>query len=98
MFLFNSSSSLEENVDDGLEGQQGQEVSQLCEEEGAEDVPDGSQDGGECLSDSDGLDVNKIFKDWQQLKEGHKLERKCNAVAIVLVIIALCAPIVSLTL
>ena len=45
------------------------------EEEGGEDVPDGSQDGGECLSDSDSLDANKIFKDWHQLKQGHKLER-----------------------
>ena len=63
------------NRDNGLEGQQGQEVSPVCEEEGAEDVQDGSQDGGECSSDSDSLDANKIFKDWQQLKDGHKLER-----------------------
>ena len=73
--MFNSSSPLEQTEDDGLEGQQGKKVSQLCEEEGGEDVLDGSQDGGECSSDSDSLDANKIFKDWQQLKEGHKLEQ-----------------------
>ena len=71
MFLFKSSCPLQEKEDDGLEGQQGQEISEVCVEE----VLDGSQDGGECLSDSDSLDAYKIFKDWQQLKDGHKLDR-----------------------
>ena len=45
-------------------------------QEAAEHVPlDASQDGGECSSDSDGLDANKLFKDWQELQDGHKLER-----------------------
>ena len=46
------------------------------EEEG--DCSMGAGDGiqaDEGSSDSDGLDTNKLYKSWENYKDGHKLER-----------------------
>ena len=46
------------------------------EEEG--DCSKGQGDGiqaDEGSSDSDGLDANKLYKSWENYKDGHKLER-----------------------
>ena len=64
--------------DKGIEDEEEKEVSQEDEqvlEEGEQDGADHVPDGGECSSDSDGLDANKVLKKWQELKDGHKLER-----------------------
>ena len=78
MFLFNSSSPVEEKDDEGIEDEEEKEVPQEDEqvpEEGEQEGADHVLDGGECSRNSDGLDANKVFKEWQELKDGHKLER-----------------------
>ena len=90
-FLFYSSSPPEEGEKEGGEHveegeqeggehvgegeQEGGEHVGEGEQEGGEHVTDGSQDGGEFSSDSEGLDIYKVFKEWQELKDGHQLER-----------------------
>ena len=80
MFLFCTSSPLEEGEkeggDDVGEGHEedGDDVGE-GKKEGGDNGTDGSQDGGDLSSDSEGLDANKVFKEWQELKDGHKLER-----------------------
>ena len=80
LFLFCSSSPLkegeQEDGEDVGEGEKdgGEHVTDGSQE-GEVNGMDGSQDGGDFSSDSEGLDVNKVFKEWQEFKDGHKLER-----------------------
>ena len=79
LFLYCSSSPLKECEQEGGEDagkgeKDGEEHVTDGSQEGGDNGTDGSQDGG-LLSDSEGLDANKVFKEWQEFKDGHKFER-----------------------
>ena len=69
LFLLNSSSPVDIVNEGGGEMKSNEEAGNCNMGEG-----DGSQ-ADEGSSDSEGLDVNKLYKSWGEYEDGHKLER-----------------------